>query len=265
MVKKSKGLSFDEKKLALSSAMKKEGHFYNLKELEVLGKKHGVIPQAIKEVVDCLVAERVVIQEKIGSLNMYVNHRTPSKSPVSRFWCFQSSNADDMTRKLDLQRTRLNDIRSEIERLSGLVSPEEVTENQVRSIGVRVSDLELKVANLSSHLNKLLKSDPATIKKLTECIGEVKSSANICTENIFILRQFLVRRFGACEEDIDKEFGIPNDFDSIYSTFLLRLLPTYHILVCRIYWTQRRCVCWHTIRMTRVSEHFGILRRLVPL
>ena len=72
MVKKSKGLSFDDKKLALSTAMRREGHFYNLKELEVLGKKHGVIPQAIKEVVDCLVAERVVIQEKIGSLNMYV-------------------------------------------------------------------------------------------------------------------------------------------------------------------------------------------------
>jgi hypothetical protein len=71
MGKKSKGLSFDEKKLALSSAMRREGVFYNLKELEVLGKKHGVIPQAVKEVVDCLVAERIVVQEKIGSLNMY--------------------------------------------------------------------------------------------------------------------------------------------------------------------------------------------------
>ena len=78
MVKKTKGLSFDEKKLALSSAMKKEGLFYNLKELEVLGKKNGVIPQAVKEVVDCLVAERVVIQEKIGSLNMYASQIHPS-------------------------------------------------------------------------------------------------------------------------------------------------------------------------------------------
>ena len=80
MVKKAKGLSFDEKKLALSTAMRKEGHFYNLKELEVLGKKHGVIPQAIKEVVDCLVAERVVIQEKIGSLNMYAHDSSSIRS-----------------------------------------------------------------------------------------------------------------------------------------------------------------------------------------
>jgi len=120
-----------------------------------------------------------------------------------------------MATKVELQRSRLNGIRSEIERLSTLVTPEQVTEGTVQMVGDRVSELELKVANLSNHLNKLLKSDPATIKKLSESIGEVKSSANICTENIFIMRQFLVRRFGAFEEDINKEFGIPADFDSI--------------------------------------------------
>ena len=131
------------------------------------------------------------------------------------FWCFNSSDADNITRKIELQRNRLNDIRSESERLSLLVSPQDVTEEQVRSVRDRVSELELKVSNLANQLNKLLKSDPATIKKISESIGEVKSSANICTENIFIMRQFLVRRFGACEEDIDKEFGIPADFDCL--------------------------------------------------
>jgi len=71
MVKKSKGLSFDEKKSALSSAMMQGGSFYNMKELELLAKKHGVVPQSVKEVVDCLIGDRVIIQEKIGSLNMY--------------------------------------------------------------------------------------------------------------------------------------------------------------------------------------------------
>lgn len=72
MSKRVKGLSFDEKKAKLSQAMMREGLFYNLKELEILGKKNGVIPQAVKEVVDCLIAERIITQEKIGSLNMYV-------------------------------------------------------------------------------------------------------------------------------------------------------------------------------------------------
>lgn len=72
MSKRVKGLSFEEKKTVLSAAMLRDGLFYNLKELEALGKKNGVIPQSVKEVVDCLIAERVIIQEKIGSLNMYV-------------------------------------------------------------------------------------------------------------------------------------------------------------------------------------------------
>lgn len=73
MAKKTKGLSFDEKKAVLSKVMLREGMYYNLKELEILGKKNGVISQAVKEVVDCLVGDRIIIQEKIGSLNMYVD------------------------------------------------------------------------------------------------------------------------------------------------------------------------------------------------
>ena len=71
MTKRTKGLSFDEKKAALSKAMLRDGGFYNMRELEGLAKKCGVITQAVKEVVDCLIAEKVIIQEKIGSLNMY--------------------------------------------------------------------------------------------------------------------------------------------------------------------------------------------------
>ena len=74
MVKRAKGLSFDEKKSALSKAMIQEGLYYNFKELEVLAKRNGIVPQSVKEVLDCLIAERIVIQEKIGSLNMYAGY-----------------------------------------------------------------------------------------------------------------------------------------------------------------------------------------------
>ncbi len=188
--------------------------FYNLKELEVLGKKHGVIPQAVKEVVDCLVAERIVVQEKIGSLNMYdMNWSFPTLAP--RFWCFGGSNTESVGMKVESQRGRLKEIRSEIERLTTSDSSPDISEDELLIISNRVSDLELKLSGLAAQLNKLLRSDPATIKKLSESIGEVKRCANIATENVFILRQFLVRRFGAFEEDINKEFGIPADFDTL--------------------------------------------------
>jgi hypothetical protein len=72
MTKKSKGLSFDEKKQKLAKAMSNDGLFYNFKEIEVIAKKNGIVPQSVKEVLDCLIGDRIVTQEKIGSLNMYV-------------------------------------------------------------------------------------------------------------------------------------------------------------------------------------------------
>jgi hypothetical protein len=117
--------------------------------------------------------------------------------------------------KVESQRGRLKEIRSEIERLTTSDSSTDISEDELLIISNRVSDLELKLSGLAAQLNKLLRSDPATIKKLSESIGEVKRCANIATENVFILRQFLARRFGAFEEDINKEFGIPADFDTL--------------------------------------------------
>jgi hypothetical protein len=90
MTKKAKGLSFDEKKQRLTTAMNVDASFYNFKEIEVIAKKNGIVPQSVKEVLDCLIADRVVIQEKIGSLNMYAIMRLLSINPP-RFWAFSSN------------------------------------------------------------------------------------------------------------------------------------------------------------------------------
>ena len=71
MAKKTKGLSFDEKKQKLVHAMIVDASFYNFKEIELIAKKNGIVPQSVKEVLDCLIGDRLVTQEKIGSLNIY--------------------------------------------------------------------------------------------------------------------------------------------------------------------------------------------------
>jgi len=89
MTKKTKGLSFDEKKQKLAKAMITEGSFYNFKEIELIAKRNGIVPQSVKEVLDCLIGDRVVIQEKIGSLNMYVLF--PRIILSISFWAFASN------------------------------------------------------------------------------------------------------------------------------------------------------------------------------
>jgi hypothetical protein len=99
MSKRAKGLSFDEKKRILTKAMTDEALYYNFKELEVLAKKKGIVPQSVKEVIDCLIAERIVIQEKIGSLNMYgccLWYRYIHRS----FWAFASNEASALASQL---------------------------------------------------------------------------------------------------------------------------------------------------------------------
>ena len=80
MAKKTKGLSFDEKKQKLVRAMTVDASFYNFKEIELMAKKNGIVPQSVKEVLDCLIGDRLVTQEKIGSLNMYDIPRIISES-----------------------------------------------------------------------------------------------------------------------------------------------------------------------------------------
>ncbi len=69
-----KGVSYEEKRkrmleifyseVAPSSAQKV---MFNLKELEKLGQKKGVIPQSIQDVIKSLIGDGLVETEKIGS------------------------------------------------------------------------------------------------------------------------------------------------------------------------------------------------------
>ena len=90
MAKKTKGLSFDEKKQILARVMASDAMYYNFKEIELMARKNGIVPQSVKEVLDCLVGDRIVNQEKIGSLNMYVSPIEPTQYLCS-FWAFSSN------------------------------------------------------------------------------------------------------------------------------------------------------------------------------
>lgn len=63
---KRKGLSFEEKRDRLLKIYYRLREPLNLKEIEKLGPKAGVIPQAVKEVNQSLVDDNLVESDKIG-------------------------------------------------------------------------------------------------------------------------------------------------------------------------------------------------------
>lgn len=68
---KGKGLSFEEKRKRMLDIFKDDPTFFHLKDIEKLGVKKGIIFQAIKDVLDSLVADNLVECDKIGSSNFY--------------------------------------------------------------------------------------------------------------------------------------------------------------------------------------------------
>ena len=78
-----------------------------------------------------------------------------------------------------------------------------------------MSELEVKASTLQTQLEHLLKSDPATIREIADSVKSTIAKANMWTDNIFILRQFICNKLKIDESMINKEFGIPEDLDLI--------------------------------------------------
>ena len=77
-----KGLSWDEKRKRILEIYYSTQEVYNLKEIEKIGAKKGVIPQAIKDVNQSLVDDNLVESDKIGIGSFFWG--LPSKGFQSR-------------------------------------------------------------------------------------------------------------------------------------------------------------------------------------
>ena len=76
-MKKKKGISFEEKRTRLLSVFTTDPTFYHMKEIEKLGAKKGIHPMIVKDVLDSLLGDNLVEQEKVGASSYY--YALPSK------------------------------------------------------------------------------------------------------------------------------------------------------------------------------------------
>jgi hypothetical protein len=133
-----------------------------------------------------------------------------------RFWSFATNEADNIQSQIVLKSSRLTELQNEISTVTEFLDYNKDSMNSQLDLAESrrlVSELEQKVSEISLHLSTLLKSDPATINKLKQAINSTTLAANVWTDNIFILRQYLTRR-GVLEEDVNREFNIPEDLDT---------------------------------------------------
>jgi hypothetical protein len=205
MPPKKKGLSFDQKKEVLGDALLASSTIHNMKELEALGRKHKVISQAIPEVVEALISEKVMCLEKVGTQNIY--------------WAFPSMNkarllSDKASLESELIEANLRKSAAEVKRddcLKRVIMSHEAREKivtDIKRMRIRVDEYKVKLAELR-------KSDPEFTRMKIRQLKTAKASCDLWTDNIFILKQRVMERFHCSEEDIHSQFGIPIDLDFI--------------------------------------------------
>ena len=203
MSKKAKGLSFDQKKEAMLKGMLYEATIYNMQELESLAKKHRVIPQAVKEVIEALLSERLICMEKIGTQNIYWSFPSQRKAGLL-------AERDRLTQELDSATRKLADAETTAESAKALVK---LSDKERLAIINETSYLTAQEANLHNELRILQANDPRKIQKKIEELKQANADCTMWTSNVFVVRQHYTNGLGISESDVNERFGISEDFD----------------------------------------------------
>ncbi|KAF7457631.1 MND1 family protein [Cryptosporidium felis] len=175
---------------------------FNLKEIEKLGKKCGIIEQTVKDVLQSLVDDSLVVSDKIGSLNI--------------FWALPSAAKYNKENRLEYLRNSIKDSTDQINSLEKLIkeskevdSPEQLLRKrktqELDGILLQQSELTKRLENI----NFTIKDNP---KILNEQIRTVDLDLSIWEDNICSLRQWIKKKMpGISEREINSNFGLPDD------------------------------------------------------
>ena len=204
---KKRGLSVDEKRSRLLEVFHESGEVFVLKEVEKLGVKKGITPQSIKDILQSLIDDDLVHQEKIGSANY--------------FWSFPSEASVlleiEMTKTqqtLEKHRTEKRDIE---ERLANERTGREDSETRQEKQR-QMEELDDDVHRLTTEIEAYRDHDPEVLAQLHRGVDQAKSSANRWLDNIFALQSWCRRQFPGMEGEVKKLFeqnGIQDDVDYI--------------------------------------------------
>lgn len=202
---KKRGLSLEEKREKMLQIFYDSQDFFLLKELEKMGPKKGVITQSVKDVIQSLVDDDLVLKDKIGT-SVY-------------FWSLPSCAGNQLRnvhRKLDSElesgKKRLAEL---VEQCDALKKGREESDEREEALG-ELKTIEQKFRELKDEMGQYADNDPAAFEAMKKAIEVAHAAANRWTDNIFTLRQWCSNNFPQAKEQLEhlyKEAGISDDFD----------------------------------------------------
>ncbi|KAG2788334.1 hypothetical protein PC129_g886 [Phytophthora cactorum] len=199
-----KGVSLQEKRERILRIYHESKEVFNLKEVEKLGSKAGVVLQTVKDVNQALVDDALVDCDKIGSGNY--------------FWSFPSKLSQSRKRKLsELEQRRqtvqekLAKVKQKVEEQTSLRSESDERVQKLR----RLEEQKAKVKELRTKVQHLAENDPAILEELERKVRMAKEGSDRWTDNVYTLKSWVVKKRGVEGKEVDKWLGIKDDFDYV--------------------------------------------------
>lgn len=198
-----KGLSAEEKRKRLLDAFYESMDFFVLKEVEKMATKRGIVLMSVKDVLQSLVDDNMVNQEKIGQSNF--------------FWSFPSQ-------KVVQRRCALAKFRAEQDALgTKLVKAQEdlVREQNGRSSKGRralikeYGALRAEQDSVDDLLKKYGRCDPVKYKEKKRSLAEKVAETNGITEKLFTVQDYVCRKFNIGRREFCESFGIDEALDYV--------------------------------------------------
>ncbi|GAB2292461.1 Meiotic nuclear division protein 1 [Dionaea muscipula] len=205
MTSKKRGLSLEDKREKMLQIFYDSQDFFLLKELEKLGPKKGVISQSVKDVIQSLVDDDLVLKDKIGS-SIY-------------FWSLPSTAGNQLRNvrgklesELQSSKKRFAEL---VEQCNALKKGREESDEREEALN-ELKCIESKYNELKDEMVQYADNDPAAVEAMRKAIEVAYSAANRWTDNIFTLRQWCSNNFPQAKEQLENmytEAGVTDDFD----------------------------------------------------
>lgn len=78
-----------------------------------------------------------------------------------------------------------------------------------------LAEKELLHKEMETELERLKECDPEVLESMKKETLIAREATNRWTDNVFTIKSWCVKKFGVEQKTIDKNFGIPEDFDYV--------------------------------------------------
>jgi hypothetical protein len=196
-------MSADDKRSTILKLYHTAMEPYNLKEIEQLASRSGVVQQTVKDMNQSLVDDSLVFSDKIGSANF--------------FWSFPSKGYHDKKNKKDELEGLVARSTAAAAELTKQLEEARVSRQAPgrKAMLTELAELEAREKQLDTTLEKSKAHDPEELKRLNKEVMDMLQHVNRWTDNVYAVKKFYTKKRGMGGKEADKFLGISDDFSDL--------------------------------------------------